>query len=174
MKSRVGASVGCLAAIALLLMASCASWKKTVPTLSHADTYAWMTAKMTMDLSAPGMELNGVTGSLRMRRDSAIWLSASTMGMESVRAMMTNDTVFVINRFEQTYLAEPLAEVAEKLQLPLTLQECQSLLLGKGDTDHVELRFGPYTAKVRYSDIHWDEPQSFPMKINKKYTRIKI
>ncbi len=164
-----------LAALTMLLMASCASRKKAMPVYSHADHYEWMTAKMSMDLSAPGVELNGVSGNLRMRRDSTIWLSASAMmGMESIRVMITQDSVFMVNRIDQTYLAEPLAEVAEKLNIPLTLQDCQALLLGKGDVDHLKLSFGPYTAKVRYNDVQWDEPSSFPMKISKKYTRIKI
>ncbi len=134
-----------------------------------------MTAKMTMDLSAPGMELKDVAGTLRMRRDSTVWISASAfMGMENIRALMTQDSLVLINRVDQTYLAEPLSEVAEKLQLPTTLQECQTLLLGNGNADHVELQWGPYTAKIRYSDIQWDHPTSFPMKINPKYERMKL
>jgi hypothetical protein len=38
----------------------------------------------------------------------------------------------------------------------------------------VELQFGPYTAKIRYSDIHWDEPTTFPIKINESYERMKL
>lgn len=165
-----------LAATALLLLiSSCTSKKKLVSPMAHAANYEWMSAKMTMDIVAPGIELNNVTGSLRMRRDSTVWISAAAvMGIESIRALITQDSVVLINRLEQSYLAEPLSEVAAALRLPATLQESQSMLLGNGTTDHVEIQFGPYMAKIQYSDIHWDEPTTFPIKINKRYERMKL
>ena len=114
------------------------------------------------------------TGTLRMRRDSAVWISAAAMlGMESVRTLVTQDSVIMVNRLNQTYLAEPLATVMEIFQTP-SLRELQNKLLGNGTDDHVELQWGPYTAKIRYSDIQWDEPTTFPIKINKKYERVKL
>ena len=158
----------------LLLAASCTSRKKLAAIKSHAD-YQWVTAKMAMDITAPGLELNNVSGALRMRRDSTIWISASAMmGIEAVRTRITCDSVILLNRLDGSYLAEPLDTVMAKLQLPLTLRESQSLLLGKGGTEPVELQFGPYTAKIRYSDIHWDEPTTFPIKINSRYERRKL
>lgn len=158
----------------LLLLVSCSSHKKTVTPTVNLD-YQWMSAKMTMDVAAPGVEFKDVSGVLRMRRDSAVWISASAMmGMESLRTLITQDSVVMVNRMDQTYLAEPLQQVAEKLQLPATLQETQALLLGMGTNDPIVIQFGPYKAKIRYSDIHWNEPTSFPIKINKKYERMKL
>ena len=157
--------------VLLLLGASCSSKKKLVNTQPATMAYEWMTAKATMDLSAPGVELNNVSGMVRMRRDSVIWISASAfMGMENVRALVTQDSVVMINRVDQTYFVEPLEEMAAKFQWPTTIQEIQAKLLG----EHAELRFGPYTAKIRYTDIHWDEPTTFPIKVNKNYERIKL
>ena len=157
--------------VLLLLGASCSSKKKLVNTQPATVDYEWMTAKATMDLSAPGAEFKNVSGIVQMRRDSVIWISASAfMGMENVRALVTQDSVVMINRVDQTYFVEPLEEVAAKFQWPATLREIQAKLLG----EHAELRFGPYTAKIRYSDIHWNEPTTFPIKINKNYERIKL
>jgi hypothetical protein len=159
----------------MLLFSSCSSKKKMVSPLAHAFDYEWMTAKMTMDVAAPGVEFKDISGVLRMRRDSAVWISASAMmGMESLRTLITQDSVVMVNRMDQVYLAEPLQQVAEKLHLPATLQETQTLLLGNGTNDHVAIQFGPYTAKIRYSEIHWNEPTTFPIKINKKYERMKL
>ena len=98
----------------LLTAASCSSKKKLVTPMAHAD-YQWMSAKMTMDVSAQGVELNNVSGVLRMRRDSAVWISASAlMGMESIRTLVTEDSVVLVNRMDQTYLAEPVAVMAER------------------------------------------------------------
>lgn len=159
----------------LLLLASCSSYKKVVSPTAHAD-YEWMTAKISGEVTlTSNLSTFTFNGTLRMRRDSAVWISASAMmGMESLRTLITQDSVIMVNRMDQTYLAEPLQLVAEKMHLPATLQETQALLLGNGANDHVAIQFGPYAAKIRYSDIQWNEPTTFPIKINKKYERMKL
>lgn len=155
------------AVVVLLLVASCASRKKAVSPLARAADYTWMSAKMNGQLEVENNGSFDFSGSLRMRRDSVVWLSVSAfMGMESFRARVTTDTIVVVNRMDQTYVEEPLTK--------MTVGEIQSLLLGKGTSDQVTILWGPYTAKIRYSDIHWDEPQTFPIKINKKYERVKL
>lgn len=152
--------------ILLLLVASCSSRKKLVSPMAHASKYEWFSAKMNGELRTENGEL-GFTGTIRMRQDSTVWVSASAfMGMENVRALISEDSVVVVNRLNQTYLAEALTGI--------TLKEIQSQLLGDGTTDHVEVLYGPYSAKIRYSDIHWNEPTTFPIKINKNYERIKL
>lgn len=154
------------AVVVLLLVASCASRKKVLSPLARAADYTWMSAKMNGQLEVENSSFD-FSGSLRMRRDSVVWLSVSAfMGMENFRARVTADTIVVINRMDQTYVEEPLTK--------MTVGEIQSLLLGKGTSDQVVILWGPYTAKIRYSDIHWDEPQTFPIKINKKYERVKL
>ena len=162
-----------LATAVVLLISSCDSKKKLVSPMAHVADYQWMTAKMNMDITASGMEFKDVSGSIRMRRDSVVWISASAfLGMESVRTLVTQDSVFLVNRMNQTYLAEPLSTMAQTMQA-LSLREIQALLLGDGSADHVEVQWGPYIAKIRYSDIQWDEPTNFPIKINKNYERVR-
>ena len=159
--------------LVLLLFSSCHARKKMVSPMAHAADYEWMTAKMSGEVKVDRGEMP-FSGILRMQRDSVVWISATAMmGMEAVRACITNDSIVFINRLNKTYLAEPFSEVSEHMQSPLTLQETQRLLLGDGLSDHVELQYGPYSAKIRYSDIHWDEPTTFPIKINQNYERIK-
>ena len=165
--------IGCVSmAMLLWLGTSCSPKKQLVSSpWTHLSDYEWFTAKLQMDVSAPNLEMNDISGQLRMRRDSAIWISASAMmGMESLRALITEDSVILINRMDKTFLAEPLTEVASRFNWPATLQENQALLLG----EPVEIRFGSYMAKIQYTDIHWDEPTTFPIKINKNYERMKL
>lgn len=151
----------------LLLAASCTSHKKVVTPNAHAH-YEWMTAKINGELEV-GKEEISFSGTIRMKRDSAVWVSASAfMGVENLRALITQDSVWMLNRVDQTYLAEPL----EAVHAP-SLQELQSRLVGDGSADHVELPFGQYTAKIRYTDRQWDVPTTFPIKINKSYERIR-
>lgn len=159
----------------LLFVASCTSRKKLVSPMARVADYQWMNAKMNGELETN----NGAysfTGSLRIHRDSTVWISVSAfMGMESVRALITQDSVIVLNRIDQTYLAEPKEVLQNTGMMPApSVQEIQFLLLGNGSSDRVLIQWGPYVAKIRYSDIHWDEPQTFPIKINKKYERVKL
>ena len=163
-----------LAMACVTLAPSCTAKKKLIAPTAHAD-YEWMTAKMSLDIKAQDAEYKDVNGLLRVRRDSTIWISVSPMmGIEATRIRITSDSVVIVNRFDKTYLAEPIQQVAETLNLPLTLKESQSLLLGKGTDNPVVLQFGPYTAKIRYSDIHWDEPTTFPIKISESYRRMTL
>ena len=168
--------------ILLFLLSSCTSKKKLVSPMAHAADYEWMNAKITGEINVASDDTSltsplsplAFTGSLRMRRDSTVWLSVSAlMGMEGIRALITQDSVFVINRMNQTYFAEPFSAVAQTAHVS-SLQEVQAMLLGDGTSEHVAMRFGLYTAKIHYSDIQWNTPIEFPLKINKKYERIKL
>ena len=79
-KLKVITAVGFL----LLLLASCTSHKKVVSPTAHAD-YEWMTAKISGEVTlTSNLSTFTFNGTLRMRRDSAVWISASAMmGMES-------------------------------------------------------------------------------------------
>jgi len=173
-------SVVVLMALACLLVASCTSKRKLVSPMSRVADYAWMTGKMTVEVAseegaASSAKMGDFTGAIRMRRDSVIWVSVSAvMGIETIRACVNNDSVVVLNRFDKTYLSEPLVEVAERFHLPSSLQECQSRLLGNGTSDQVTIQWGPYIAKIRYSDIHWDEPTTFPIKVTDSYERRRL
>lgn len=157
----------------LSLLASCDAKKALVSPMARVADYQWMTAKMDGELIVANGEYP-FTGTIRIHRDSTVWLSVSAfMGMESIRALATPDSVVMINRLNQTYLAEPLSVVSEKTKLP-SLQGIQDLLLGNGTKDHVAIKWGPYLAKIRYSEIQWDEPTTFPIKISKNYERMKL
>ena len=114
-------------------------------------------------------------GTLRMRRDSVIWISVSPMmGLEGLRALVTKDSILVVDRVDKTYLYESLDYLVSQWNISQDFEEFQRMLLGEGDMDHVVLHFGIYNAKIKYSDIHWDEPTTFPIKINNKYQRINL
>ena len=162
-----------MATAMLLLVASCTSRKKLVKPETPV-AYQRITAKMNGELKMQ----NGTykfSGIIRMHRDSTIWISASAfMGMESFRTLITQDSVVLVNRVDQTYLEEPLSTLSEKWKTPKTIQEYQAMLFNDDVSKPVEIQWGPYSAIIRYSDVQWDQPQTFPIKINKKYERIKL
>lgn len=137
------------------------------------ENYEWMSAKMSGELKTED-EAYDFSGNLRMRRDSTVWITVSgSMGMEGARVLITQDSVIVVNRVDKTYFMEPLSVIAETEHTP-SLQDLQVALLGDGVSDHVTLQWGPYIAIIRYSDVQWNKPLSFPIKINKKYERVRL
>ena len=173
--------------IALLTMVmvatSCASRKKTVAP-PQSQTFEWMTANLDIQAEGNGMAFDNLAGQIRMRKDSLIWLTVTaTMGVEVLRAKVSNDSVWLINRMEKTYLAEPLDTVSAQLGIPLSLPWVQTMLLNNNESippvenQTVQLRtyvMGEWAAKIKYNNIKLNEKTSFPLKITDKMERILL
>ena len=166
--------------LAVFLLASCTTKKKTV-TPSQPQSFEWLTASMAIQAEGNGQSFNDLSGQLRMRKDSIVWLNVSAaMGMEVLRARISTDSVWIINRLEKSYLTEPLDSVSEQLGLPLSLSLVQTLLLDNNEgrppveNQTVQLKtfvIGNLSAKVRYTNIKLDEKTTFPLKITDKMER---
>ncbi len=180
-------SVKVLSKIALLVLllaaTSCASRKKTVAPIPP-QSFEWLTANMDIQAEGNGMNFDDLSGQMRMRKDSLVWLSVTaSMGIEVARAKVSTDSVWIVNRLEKTYLAEPLDSLATQLGMPLSLSLIQTLLLDNNEgippveNQTVLLKtfvMGNMSAKMRYKNIKLDEKTSFPLKISDKMERIQI
>ena len=169
---------------ALLLVAtSCTARKKAVkPT--PPQTFEWLTANLDIEAEGNGMSFNDLKGQIRMRNDSLVWLTVTaTMGVEVLRAKVSNDSVWLLNRLEKSYLSEPLDTVSAQLGLPLSLPLLQTLLLDNNqgippvENQTVQLKtfvMGNLSAKIRYKNIILDEKTTFPLKITDKMERFRL
>ena len=165
------------------LFASCASRKKTIAP-ETPQTFGWLTSNLSIQADGNGQSFNDLSGQVRMRHDSLVWLSVTaTMGVEVLRAKVSNDSVWAVNRLEKTYLAEPLDSLALQLGIPLSLPWVETLLLDNNqgvppvESQTVQLKtvlMGGLSAKVKYSNIKLDQPTTFPLKITDKMERIRI
>ena len=72
------------------------------------------------------------TGNLniRIRKDSVIWISASLIGFEGFRAYITQDSVQVLDKLHREYYAGDYAYLSKRLNVPVTFEMLQALLLG--------------------------------------------
>jgi hypothetical protein len=74
---------------------------------------------------------NSFGGNIRIRKDSAIWLSISPMlGIEALRILITNDSVKLLNRIETTFFASDFKLINNLLKTDLDYDMIQSLLVG--------------------------------------------
>ncbi|WP_046245928.1 DUF4292 domain-containing protein [Hymenobacter terrenus] len=127
-----------------LLLGSCT--RKAVPTTSSNapgtstpvaepkvratnTTFLFLNAKGKAQFNMKGNK-QGANLALRMRRDSIIWLSASLVGIEGVRAILTRDSVRVLNRLEKTYFSGGYDYLSNILNVPVSFAQMQALLLG--------------------------------------------
>ena len=143
-----------------------------------------MTSNLDIQAEGNGMAFDDLAGQLRMRKDSLVWLSVTaTMGVEVLRAKFSTDSVWILNRLEKTYLAEPLDTVSAQLGMPLSLPLIQTLLLDNNEclppveNQTVQLKtfvMGNLAAKVRYKNIKLNEKTSFPLKIGDKMERMHL
>jgi len=66
-----------------------------------------------------------------MAKDSLIWvLINGPLGIEGVRALITADSVKVLNKQDKTYSARSVSYLQEVTELPLDLHSLQNLLIG--------------------------------------------
>ena len=67
---------------------------------------------------------------IRMTRDSTIWFSISLFGIEGARALLTPDSIKVLNRLDGTYISEGYNYFQKKYNVPLTFHSLQDILIG--------------------------------------------
>ena len=179
--------ISILLLLTVLLLASCASRKKIVqPT--PPQSFEWLTANMAIQAEINGQSFNDLSGQLRMRKDSLVWVSVTaTMGVEVLRAKISNDSIWILNRLEKTYLAEHVDSLDQQigplfgLRLPFAqfvlLDNIEGIPPVENQTigwNHYDYYTGDVKVKIKYSNIKLDEPTTFPLKITNKMERIQL
>lgn len=127
-----------------LLSTACNTTKKapTVPDIDPNSPEGYLQAIIRNQVQAEWLEGSarltyddgstavGATATIKMQKDKAIWMSVKKFGFEIGRAMITPDSVFVINRMNSEYAAEPLSYIEKQYNLPADLTMLQQILLG--------------------------------------------
>lgn len=127
-----------------LLVASCKS-KKVIPTeqdISEKSTTfllkalgknkveaEWLTAKAKINYEDDNEKIK-FTSYIRMRKDSVIWFVVKKAGVEAVRAQITSDSVYIINRQAKEYTIKDLDFFETKYNMPSSFEAIQTILLG--------------------------------------------
>lgn|GEM_PF-3179550 len=67
---------------------------------------------------------------IKMKKDSAIWISISGFGFEVVRALVDNDSLKVMNKMTKSYFVTGIEDLKNLLHYEVSLAQLQSLLVG--------------------------------------------
>jgi hypothetical protein len=82
------------------------------------------------NLVLPGNE-NTVTVNVRIQRDQKIWMSITALlGIEVARAVVTPDSVMVLNKLQSTYIRKPFSYIHRYTNKQVTFKMLQDVLTG--------------------------------------------
>ncbi|MBS1653913.1 MAG: DUF4292 domain-containing protein [Bacteroidetes bacterium] len=96
----------------------------------HHINFTSFSAKINVDYSDGNKNYN-VNATLRMYKDSAIWISVNAIfGIEALRAFITKDSVKILDKQNKTYTARSVEYLKDVTALPLDLSTLQDLLIG--------------------------------------------
>ncbi len=103
--------------------------------------FDWISAKFKLDIVIDKKK-NSLTGQLRMRKDSVLWVSFSpALGIEMARLLITTDSVKFINRINKTYFLGDYKLVNNFLDSNVDFDVLQSILLGNDLTYYEDGKF---------------------------------
>jgi len=92
--------------------------------------FDWFSAKFSAEYSNKGKK-NSFNGQIRIRKDSLIWISLTPMlGIEAIRLMISQDSVKMINRLNDTYFIGDYEYVNRFLNTNIDYDLLQAFLLG--------------------------------------------
>jgi hypothetical protein len=136
-------------------MAGCHAKKKLVtrtaadtPAVAHTDNTASMTRKKIAAIRAKQVNFNTFSGkaktklningntndvtlNIRIQKDQKIWVSITAIaGIEVARAMITPDSILVMNRLQSVYIKKPFSYIYTYASRQVNYKTVESLLVG--------------------------------------------
>lgn len=98
---------------------------------STLKTWTYFSAKIDVELRyGEGKKFNP-NASIRMYKDSLIWLSGGLFGIEGLRVLINKDSVVMINKLEKTYTVYKNNAFKGISDIPLTVTQLQNLIIAK-------------------------------------------
>ncbi|HOI32795.1 MAG: DUF4292 domain-containing protein [Bacteroidales bacterium] len=100
--------------------------------------FDWFSARCAVTVISDKKTKTDFRGQLRIQKDSVIWLSLSpALGIEVARLMITQDSIWFINRIEKNYFKGDYDFINSFFQTTIDFDILQALLLGN-DMTHYE------------------------------------
>jgi hypothetical protein len=91
--------------------------------------FNWLKAKLSAEAVIDSSS-NSFSISLRIKKDSIIWMSISKLGIEGARVLITKDSVKFTNTLQNKYFKGDYAYISKLLNTELDFEMLQSLLVG--------------------------------------------
>jgi Domain of unknown function (DUF4292) len=86
-------------------------------------------ARAKIDFRSPDMSASA-SARIKMQKDSSVWVTLSKLGFEVGRALITKDSVHILDRINNEYAVYGLDHLSKEYQLPGNLLLIQQVVLG--------------------------------------------
>lgn len=96
---------------------------------NHID-FKTFSAKAKIDLENDKGKQQGLNVSLRVQKDSVIWVSVNFSFLEVARAIVTRDSVKVINKLKKEVYLRSLDNIEDLVNIPFNFNTLQELIIG--------------------------------------------
>lgn len=98
--------------------------------LVRNQVYAeWLDAKAKISYN-DGYQTISANATIKMRKDSILWIAIKKLGFEVARMQVTRDSVYILDRLNNEYDIKDLSYLESSLNIPANLQMLQAFLLG--------------------------------------------
>ena len=92
--------------------------------------FKYLTAKSKISFKSKDQDIDNANVSMRMRKDSILWLQIVVGPIEVVRGIITRDSIQIIDRHNKAYYQYDFASLSQKFNFQLSFDLIQSILVG--------------------------------------------
>ena len=128
----------------------------------HQFTFDWLSLKASVEYTAQG-ETESFDVNMRARKDSAIWLSITTiLGIEAARVLVTRDSMYILDRIHKTYTVRDFDFLEDLLKTRLNFEIMQAVLIGN---------YFPYLKNEKLKSVYEEDSTVILSTLNKRKLR---
>ncbi|MBO0949620.1 DUF4292 domain-containing protein [Fibrella forsythiae] len=92
--------------------------------------FTYLTAKSKLSFKNKTQDISNANLNLRVRKDSLIWISISKLGIEAVRALITRDSVEIMDKLERRYAVYDFPTLSRQFNFDMNFDLLQALIVG--------------------------------------------
>lgn len=132
---------------------------------SHYDThfdFETLSARLKVKYKDPHTS-QGLSVSLRMEKDKAIWMSASVLGISLAKALITPKRVQYYEKIDGTYFDGDFKLLSALLGTDLNFEQVQALLLGQPIYDLRNANYSAETLEQNYVVVPKQQQKLFEL-----------
>ncbi len=92
--------------------------------------FRYLTAKSKISFKSPDQDIDNANIHIRALKDSLIWLSVSKLGIEAVRALITHDSITIIDKIHREYAVYDFPALSRQFNFEMNFALLQALIVG--------------------------------------------
>ena len=128
--------------------------------LANQFEFSYLAAKATVDYTDKSGETQSFDINIRMRHDSAIWISITPLlGIEAARVIIDRDSLMIMDRVHKTFMARDYGFLEELLKTTVTFDMVQAVVIGN---------YFPYKRADKIRSVYEEEPFYILSSLNKR------